>query len=204
MEFYENLFKKIEDNNIDWFVRNCFLEPEDFEYTDKEKNQINFIVDVVCGIMKNSKVEINVTLSPNFTAVEIEAEANDPDINGWDKKSMVWSYPSNDRKLKEHIEKDGYYWGTVRCMLNNEAIPFYTLMSYFQESFMKAKNGDTFEYYVGGEKKLYYIRKIVLSELQEEFYIYDKPLNEVKFDDPYLYSLRYSTIDSTDLYPSNL
>ena len=203
MKNYENLLKKLEERNITWTMPDGFLIPENFEYTEKERNQVNFIVDVVCDIMGNSEMSVVVETSPNYTVVELSADAKDEDINGWDSKTIIWTLPS-DKKVDESIEKYGYYWGNVRYMLNNLPIPFYTLMSYFQESFIKAKNGDTFEYYEGGEKKLYHIRKNKLSEYQEVFYVYDKPLNEVKFDDPYLYTLRYSSLDTTDLYPTNV
>lgn len=34
MEFYENLVKKVEENNITWCIPNGFLIPEKFDYTD--------------------------------------------------------------------------------------------------------------------------------------------------------------------------
>ena len=88
-------------------------------------------------------------------------------------------------------------------MLNYIPVPFYTLMSYFQESFMKAKDGDTFEYYRGGEKNLYHIRKEVISGYGENFYIYDKPIEKDNLDD-YLYMLCYTSTDSNDTYPTNI
>ena len=203
MEFYEKLVKKVEENNITWAIPDGFLIPKDFDYTEKEINQVNFIVDIVCGTMGNSDVSVLVETSPNYTLVEISAGAKDEDINGWDSKTITWILPSNDKKLDEYIEKYGYYWGNVRYMLNHMPIPFYTLMDYFQEFFMKGKNGDSFEYYKGGEKNFYYIRKEVLSEYGEIFYVYDKPFDKDSLED-YLYRLCYASTDSNDVYPTNI
>lgn len=203
MEFYEKLVKKIEESNITWCIPDGFLIPKDFDYTEKEKNQVNFIIDIVCGTMGNSEVSVLAEKSPNYTLVKISADTKDEDINGWDNKTIIWILPSNDKKLDEYIEKYGYYWGNVRYMLNNLPIPFYTLMNYFQEFFMKAKNGDSFEYYRGGEKNLYYIRKEVISEYGEIFYVYDKPLDKANLND-YLYTLSYASTDSNDVYPANI
>lgn len=203
MEFYEKLVKKVEENNITWCIPDGFLIPKDFDYTEKEKNQVNFIVDIVCVTMGNSDVSIMVQMSCNCTLIELSADAKDEDINGWDSKTIIWILPNGDKKLEEYIEKYGYYWGNIRYMLNYMPVPYYTLMSYFQESFMKAKNGDSFEYYIGGEKNLYYIRKEVISEYAESFYVYDKPFDKDNLND-YLYTLCYASIDSNDTYPTNI
>lgn len=203
MEFYENLVKKVEENNITWTIPDGFLKPRNFEYTEKEENQVKFILDIVCSTMSNSDVGIVVEMSCNYTIVELTAAAKDEDINGWDSKTITWILPDDDKKLDEYIEKYGYYWGNVRYMLNNLPVPFYTLMDYFQEFFMKAKDGDSFEYYKGGEKNFYYIRKEAISEYGEVFYVYDKPFDKDNIDD-YLYRLCYAYADSHDVYPTNI
>lgn len=104
MKNYENLLKKLEERNITWTMPDGFLIPENFEYTEKERNQVNFIVDVVCDIMGNSEMSVVVETSPNYTVVELSADAKDEDINGWDSKTIIWTLPS-DKKVDESIEK---------------------------------------------------------------------------------------------------
>lgn len=195
---------KFEEKNITWMKPTSFLKPNDFDYKENEKKQLDFIIDVVCGLMPNSDITTTVELSEFKVELVIRAVAKDEEVNGWDEIDVSWKMLLNDKNFKKYIDDYGYYWGTARYMLNNLPVPFYKLMSYFQESFMKAKDNDSFEYYVKGEKKFYYVRKITLSGIEEVFYVYDRPLKGVKFDDPYLYSLRYSTIDANDLYPTGL
>ena len=195
---------KFDEKNITWTKSSSFLKPNDFDYSENEKKQLDFIIDVVSKLIPNSSITTTVELVENKVELVIRALAKDEEVNGWDEKDISWKMPVKSEEFKKYVDNYGYYWGAVRYTLNNLPVPFYNLMSYFQESFMKAKDNESFEYYVGGEKKLYYVRKIILSEIQEVFYVYDKPLDEVKYDDPYLYSLRYATIDSNDLYPTNL
>lgn len=97
MEFYENLVKKVEKNNITWTIPDGFLKPRNFEYTEKEENQVKFILDIVCSTMSNSDVCIVVEMSCNYTLVKISADAKDEDINGWDNKTIIWILPDDDK-----------------------------------------------------------------------------------------------------------
>lgn len=129
--------EKFDEKNITWMKSSSFLKPNDFEYKENEKKQLDFIIDVVSELMSNSDITTTVELAEDKVELAIRALAKDEEVNGWDENIVSWKIPVKSEDFKRYVDDYGYYWGVVRYTLNYLPVPFTTLMRYFQPEFAK-------------------------------------------------------------------
>lgn len=195
---------KFEEKNITWMKSSSFLKPNDFDYKDNEKKQLDFIIDIVSELMPNSEITTTVELSEDNIELKITALAKDEDVNGWDEHIISWKMPTKSEDFKRYVDDYGYYWGVVRYTLNYLPVSFTTLMRYFQPEFAKEDGKKILSYYIGGEEYKYYVDREEMSEYHYKVKVYNKPLDKVEDLNNYIYSIIITKLDTNDMYPINL
>lgn len=195
---------KFEEKNITWMKSSSFLKPNDFEYKENEKKQLDFIIDIVSELTPNSEITTTVELSEYNIELLIRAVAKDKDVNGWDEYIISWKMLTKSEDFKKYVDDYGYYWGVVRYTLNYLPVSFTTLMSYFQPEFAKEDGKKILSYYIGGEEYKYYVDREIISEYNYKVKVYDKPLDKVEDLNNYVYSIIITKLDTNDMYPTNM